>query len=187
MGLVLATVGVLGAACSTGSSPPQVASLPGHAGVTASQSALSDAHLSAQSEQDMVSFARCMRQHGVQMSDPVHLVGHSGLSISLPPQTSSTQTAYAACNHFIAKIVAAKEAGAVGQTAPHLQALTNYAACMRRHDISMPDPQPDGELNLGPVPGITSGFGRYSPQFRSADGACRHLLPAGTRDDGTGP
>jgi hypothetical protein len=58
---------------------------------------------------------------------------------------------------------------------------------MRSHDINMLDPTPLGELNLGHVPGITSDFGRYSPQFRAADAACRHFLPAGVRDDGTGP
>ena len=58
---------------------------------------------------------------------------------------------------------------------------------MRSHDINMLDPTQLGELNLGHVPGITSDFGRYSPQFRAADAACRHLLPAGVHDDGTGP
>jgi hypothetical protein len=58
---------------------------------------------------------------------------------------------------------------------------------MRSHDINMLDPTPQGELNLGTVPGITSDYGRYSPQFRAADAACRHFLPAGVRDDGTGP
>ena len=71
--------------------------------------------------------------------------------------------------------------------AAELAAFTNYARCMRAHDISMLDPTPQGQLNLGNVPGITSDFGRYSPQFRAADSACRHLLPAGVRDDGTGP
>jgi hypothetical protein len=58
---------------------------------------------------------------------------------------------------------------------------------MRAHDIPMLDPDRFGDLNLGNPPGISSDFGRYSPQFRSADTACRHLLPAGVRDDGTGP
>jgi hypothetical protein len=58
---------------------------------------------------------------------------------------------------------------------------------MRAHDIDMLDPTPGGQLNLGQVAGITSNFGRYSPQFRAADTACRHLLPAGIHDDGTGP
>jgi hypothetical protein len=58
---------------------------------------------------------------------------------------------------------------------------------MRARDIAMLDPTPDGQLSLGQVPGITSDTGRYSPQFRNADAACRHLLPAGIHDDGTGP
>jgi hypothetical protein len=184
--MAVVAAGVLGAACSSGSSAPRVASLPGQS-ATSAPSNESNAELSAQSDQDMVDFARCMRQHGVQMADPSHVPGHTGLSIELPPQTSATHAAYAACNHFIAKDIAAKEGGAGGPTVAHLPALTRYAACMRVHDISMLDPTPQGQLNLGDVPGLTSDFGRYSPQFRSADGACRHLLPAGTRDDGTGP
>jgi hypothetical protein len=58
---------------------------------------------------------------------------------------------------------------------------------MRGHDIAILDPTPDGELNLGRVPGISNDFGRYSPQFRAADAACRHFLPASVHDDGTGP
>jgi hypothetical protein len=80
-----------------------------------------------------------------------------------------------------------KQAGAAAQAAPNLPALTRYAGCMRGHDISMLDPTAEGELNLGRVPGKSSDFGRYSPQFRAADSSCRHLLPAGVADNGTGP
>ena len=51
----------------------------------------------------------------------------------------------------------------------------------------MLDPTSFGALNLGRPPGVSGDFGRYTPQFRSADTACRHLLPAGVHDDGTGP
>jgi hypothetical protein len=53
----------------------------------------------------------------------------------------------------------------------------------------MPDPGPDGQLNLGHVPGISDDVGRHDPRFRAADAACRGLLPAdvAARDDGTGP
>jgi len=87
----------------------------------------------------------------------------------------------------VAKIFAAKQAGANRELARWLPSLVRYAQCMRSHDIPMLDPGSQGQLNLGPVPGITSDFGRYSPQFRSADHACRHLLPAGVHDDGSGP
>ena len=183
--VVLAGVAVLAAGCSSAASGPgsaPVASLSGHAAASSAQ-----ALTAAQSDQDMISFARCMRGHGVQMSDPVHRPGHAGFSIDLPTRDSATSAAYAACTHFIQAIIQNKAAGAAAQAAPHLSQLTRYAQCMRGHDINMLDPTPQGELNLGNVPGITSDYGRYSPQFRAADTACRHFLPAGVRDDGTGP
>lgn len=143
---------------------------------------------SSQSDQDMVNFARCMRSHGVQMSDPSHQPGHTGLTIELPQETAVTRPAFAACNHFIARIEHVKAAHGASQAAANLPALTRYAECMRAHDINMLDPNAQGVLVLGNVPGMVNNhFGRTSPQFRSADTACRHLLPAGVADDGTGP
>jgi len=179
----LMVAGVVAGACSTGTDSPSVASLPGHAGASAQSSA---SLTQSQGDRDFIDFARCMRAHGVAMSDPFHRPGHQGLSIDVPAQTASTRGAFRACNHFIAQVTQEKEAAAA-QLAPHLQALTNYTQCMRHHDISMLDPTPQGQVNLGNVPGISKGFGRYSPQFRAADGACRHLLPAAVHDDGTGP
>jgi hypothetical protein len=190
--MMLVAAAALSAACSAasgaqsgpGSAP--VASLSGHGG--SSTSAADQMPTLAQTDQDFVNFARCMRAHGVQMSDPFHRPGHAGLSIDLPTRDAATSAAYGACTHFIAKIIAAKQAGAAAsEVTANLPALTRYAQCMRDHDISMLDPGPYGQLNLGNVPGITSDFGRYSPQFRAADQACRHLLPPGVHDDGTGP
>jgi len=182
----LAVLAVLAAGCSSATRGPgsaPVASLSGTGRATSAVQPLTQ----QQGDQNIVSFARCMRSHGVQVSDPVHRPGHAGLSIDLPSRGPATNAAYAACIHFIQANIEAKQAGAAAQAAPHLPALTRYAQCMRSHDISMLDPTPLGELNLGHVPGITSDFGRYSPQFRAADAACRHFLPAGVRDDGTGP
>ena len=179
---VLAGAAVLAAGCSSGPGGTPVASLSGHAAASSPQ-ALTE----AQSDQNMISFTRCMRGHGVQMPDPFHRPGHAGLSIDMPSRGPATNGAYAVCNHYIQANITAKQAGAAAQAAPHLAALTRYAQCMRSHDIPMLDPTQLGELNLGHVPGITSDFGRYSPQFRAADAACRHFLPAGVRDDGTGP
>ncbi|MBO0832636.1 MAG: hypothetical protein J2P29_11780 [Actinobacteria bacterium] len=141
----------------------------------------------SQGDQEMVSFARCMRAHGVPTSDPFHRPGHTGLTLNLPTRDAATRPAYAACIHFIAPLVRIKQAGAAARAAPHLAALTRYAECMRAHDIAMLDPTPQGELQLGRVPGLAPYYGRYTPQFRSADAACRHLLPPGVTDDGTGP
>ena len=181
--LALPATALAVAACSSGPGTPQVAHLPGHAAHSPAAGQLTV----AQSDKDMVDFARCMRGHGVQMHDPYHRAGHSGLSIELPGQTAANRPAFAACTHFLQPIIAMKNAGAAAQAAPELPALTDYARCMRAHDINMLDPTPEGELNLGRVPGIASDFGRYSPQFRAADGACRHFLPASVHDNGSGP
>ena len=181
--LALSALALAAAGCSSGSAGPQVAHLPGQAGRTASAGQLT----TAQSDRDMISFARCMRAHGVQMRDPFHRAGHAGLSINIPSQTGANRPAFSACMHFLQPIIQMKEAGSAAEVARELPALTRYARCMRAHDINMLDPTQQGELNLGRVPGITSDFGRYSPQFRAADSACRHYLPAGVHDNGTGP
>jgi hypothetical protein len=170
-------------ACSSAAAGPQVAHLPGHGGHASGHGQLT----SAQSDRDMINWARCMRAHGVHVPDPFHRAGHSGLSIDVPGQTAANRAAFSACNHFLAPIIQMKNAHMASVAAPELPALTEFARCMRGHDIGMLDPTAEGELNLGRVPGMTSNFGRYSPQFRAADRACRHFLPAGVHDNGTGP
>jgi hypothetical protein len=182
--MALTAIAITATACSASTSTGrQVAHLPGHHAHGTAATRLTQ----AQSDQDMVDFARCVRAHGVPIADPSHRPGHAGLSIDLPSDTTANRPALTACSHFLAPIVAAKDAGGPAQAARQLPALTRYARCMRSHDIAMEDPTPDGSLNLGTVPGITANYGRYSPQFRAADTACRHLLPAGVHDDGTGP
>jgi hypothetical protein len=185
-GAALAAAAALAVACSSPAPGPQVASLGGHHGGTTAGQPLTQ----AQSDQDMVSFARCMRAHGVAIPDPAHVPGHPGLTLQFPSATPGPRArgANAACMHWIGPIIQAKQAGAAAAMSPaRLAALTRYARCMRAHDITMLDPTSFGALNLGNVPGMNSDFGRYSPQFRAADTTCRHLLPAGVRDNGTGP
>jgi hypothetical protein len=188
-GAVLAALAALVTACSgsAGGSGPGNAPVASLAGGSQAGRAPSTALTPEQSDLDMIHFARCMRSRGVAMSDPFHRPGHAGLSIDMPTQDAATRPAYAACGHFMQPIIAAKAAGQSSLSSIELAALTSYAECMRSHDIPMLDPTADGQLNLGTVPGIRSDFGRYSPQFRAADGACRHSLPAGVHDDGTGP
>jgi hypothetical protein len=160
-----------------------VASLPGHGSTTDSSNQLT----TSQIDQNDVSYARCLRSHGVDEPDPVQRPGYTGLTVQIPQRNAANASALDACNHFIAPLMAAKQAHARSQLASWLPALTRYAECMRSHDINMLDPDQNGSLSLGNVPGITSDFGRYSPQFRAADTACRHLLPAGVHDNGSGP
>jgi len=49
----------------------------------------------------LVEYATCMRNHGVQVSNPIAWHGHlNRLTIEYPVQTSSTEGAFAACDHL---------------------------------------------------------------------------------------
>jgi hypothetical protein len=147
----------------------------------------SSAQLSS-SDRQMIRYAVCMRGHGAHVPDPTHIPGHNGLSLNISGgKTPAFQRADRSCGRYIASLVALKEQGARATlTESRRLGLVHYAECMRQHGIPMLDPDQFGTLNLGNVPGI-SAVGRYTPVFRHADQACRSLLPAGVRDNGSGP
>jgi hypothetical protein len=140
------------------------------------------------SDHAMVEFARCMRTHGTDVPDPFHRPGHDGLSIDLPTPGPATSDAYGACGHYLEPAIELKQRVAEQRITPVTRlGLIRYAECMRGHAVAMLDPNRVGQLSLGSVPGISDGFGRYTPQFRLADRDCRHLLPPSVPDNGTGP
>lgn len=140
------------------------------------------------SDRGMVRFAHCMRAHGINMPDPFHRQGHEGLSIQPPAHGPATTNAYKACGQFLQPSIELKQRGAAQAITPAMRlGLIRYAQCMRGHAVPMLDPNAAGQLSLGNVPGITNGFGRYTPQFHAADHDCRRLLPASIPDNGTGP
>jgi hypothetical protein len=148
----------------------------------------SESAAALRSDRGMVQFARCMRSHGINIPDPFHRPGHEGLSIDLPEQGPATTGAYAACGRYLQPTIELKQQAAAQTITPAVRlGLIHYAECMRSHAIAMLDPGPMGDLSLGNVPGISNGFGRYTPQFRAADRNCRELLPPGIHDDGSGP
>jgi len=138
-------------------------------------------------DQDFVAFTRCVRAHGVAIADPSHRSGHAGLTLDFPSPTPAALAAERSCQHYIQPVIDAKNAGARALMVRIRLPLIRYAECMRTHGIPLKDPTPTGNLELGNVPGMNAGPGRDSQQFRTADRACRHLLPAGVTDNGTGP
>ena len=163
-------------ACSSGQSGPSVAGLPRHS--ARPPTALTQ----VQKFQRLVKFAECMRSHGIDVPDP-----RPG-AFQIPGATDPiTTAAMRACQHWLPSLDPSSGVRPNANLAAELPGLIAYARCMRGRDIAMLDPNSFGALNLGQVPGITNDFGRHSPQFRAADAACRHLLPAGVHDDGTGP
>jgi hypothetical protein len=158
--LVLAVVLV---ACSGTAAAPGVASLDEPSdGASPSPSA------SVDPEQARLDFARCMREHGIDMPDP-GTGGRGGATRIGGGDPEKLQEAMEACReHF---------QGVMGERGPELSqeqldAMLEFAQCMREHGIDMPDPGNGGmRVELG-----KGGIDPESPEFREAQEACDDLL-----------
>jgi hypothetical protein len=187
--LIQATVALVAilavvAACSAPAAAPGVATLDepdGSAPPAASPSA-------ALTPQDAaLAYARCMRENGVDMPDPV-VTEESGGAVSIdqqggtPVSKEKMAAADGKCRHFMA---AAGPGGPNAQiSAEDLDKMLQFARCMREHGVDMPDPDPNGGIRVeisdsgGNGGGITGGpLNPKDPEFQAAQDACGDLLP----------
>jgi hypothetical protein len=121
-------------------------------------------------------FAKCMREHGVDMPDPeVDSQGRMRITVGGPggegdrPDPKKLEAAQQACGHLM------RGGGdGPGRLDPKAQdAMLAFARCMREHGIDMPDPTGDGLIfdsrrGQGPDP--------RSAKFKEAERACDHHL-----------
>jgi hypothetical protein len=116
-------------------------------------------------------FAKCMREHGVDMPDPQ--LGEGG-RITLggpgtgPQDQAKMETAQKACQKFLEK-VRPPEMSEEQEEKFKAQAL-KFARCMREHGIDMPDPQFQGGGRM--TQRIKEDVDPTSQRFRDAQEAC---------------
>ena len=122
------------------------------------------------SEKALLEFARCMRDHGVDMPDPSTEGGDRVFIGGGPAVDEATfEEAGKACRHLLE--------GTAREAPPALDpavqdAFLEYARCMRGHGIDHPDPDEGGlRIRIG-----QGGLDPQSPEFKAADKACRYLL-----------
>jgi hypothetical protein len=129
------------------------------------------------SEKAALKFARCMRDHGVQVPDP----GPQGqIRIQAGPGSKARiDAAQKACGHYLQELA---RTASPAETQRLQDAALKYAQCMRSHGIDFPDPRvgAGGGVELG-GPNINP----HSPQFQQADKACRHFQPDGGKGRAT--
>jgi hypothetical protein len=166
------------AACGGGGNTNGVASLGGANKPTATTTAKPWSKQDAM--QAALAFARCMRQHGIDMPDPKF--NGNGISQEFTarrgsngPASPTFKAAQQACNKYLPN----------GGQPPKLnpqqrQQLVAFARCMREHGIDVPDPGP----NSGGIVVKRSGAnGRNAPEpeddpkFKAAQQACQQYLP----------
>jgi hypothetical protein len=128
----------------------------------------------AKNRKAMLDFARCMREHGVDMPDPQFSAGRvtQRMKGGNPEQT---QAAEKACEKYRAQIKA-PEMSASDKEEFKKAALAN-ARCMREHGIDFPDPQFDE--NGGARIKIGKGLNPESAKFQAAQKACEKTMPKG--------
>ena len=168
LGLVLAL-----AACGEAPDGDRVASLSG-AGAATTTTGGATAAAAQDPQQAALDFARCMRQHGVDMPDPeVDDQGRIRVRIGpgqggKRPDPAKLEAAQKACGSLMG--------GGDGdrQIDPaERDAMVDFARCMREHGIDMPDPTGDG---LTVRRGDKGGPDPESEEFKAAERACDHLL-----------
>ena len=128
-------------------------------------------------EKAMLDFARCMRDHGVDMPDPKPGQGGMVTFEARPgdgplPDESKFMEADKACRHLMG------DAGPP-ELSPKDQkeaqdAMLAFARCMRERGVEVPDPQPAG----GIVAKIGEGPDPRSPEFQAAEKECRRHTEA---------
>jgi hypothetical protein len=173
--LVLGFAGLLFAACG-GASGPGVASI---GSTTTTNPSLGSANLSpfappARAYQYALSYAVCMQTHGVpNFPDPVKSNRGFGFNPRADSNSPRFAAANSACKHLLPDNGGLPTAA---QTAAETAKLLQYAQCMRAHGVpNFPDPivKPNQfGFNI-------SGVDPNSPQFQSAQKACRSLSPFG--------
>jgi hypothetical protein len=126
-------------------------------------------------QQAALDFAKCMREHGIDMPDPqVDEQGRVRVRVGGPgggvrPDPKKLDEAQKACGGLMGG-----GGDGPGQIDPEERdAMVAFARCMREHGIDMPDPTGDGLVmrrddDGGPDP--------TSEQFQEAEKACDHHL-----------
>jgi hypothetical protein len=144
---------------------------------------------SSASEQDkreeaQLKFARCMREHGVNVPDPkpgpdggpgLVRVGGPGKGGTDGPSPQVFERANAACRKYMEAV--APKLSPAQQAELRDQAL-KFAQCMRRHGVDMPDPEVGkGGFRVTIRGGQRSSVNPESPAFKDAQEACKAFQP----------
>jgi hypothetical protein len=150
----------------------------------------SDASNKKDPQDAALEFARCMREHGVDMPDPE--VSEDGLMLIGPGPEAGQQgesrppagfeEAHKACQHLLEDLI---QDGA-GQADPQDQdRALKFAKCMREHGVNLPDP----DLSKGGTAveiGAGQGIDPTSETFKQAHKACAGVLGHGAGEPGAG-
>jgi hypothetical protein len=184
---------ILGASACGGSSHAKVASV--------SDGGSSDSSSSSAEKQDirdaMLDFAKCMREHGVDMPDPTFTEDGSGGgavgvltgkgSNAPDPDSATFKAAQAACQPILDAAKKDFTPPSPEEQAKMRDQALKFAQCMRDKGFDVPDPsfEPDGEMTIRPPQGSDDSSSGNTPQ--APDPAFQEAAKACSAQSGGGP
>jgi len=145
-------------------------------------------------EDAMLAFARCMREHGVDMPDPDTTGGAGGVmtfsaaastgdadgGAKLDPGADGFQAANEACKDLLGDM--GPQNMSPEQSKEMQDQALAFSRCMREHGVNMPDPNFDGEGHMMMKIDDSSGVDPSDPKFEAAQQACGSAFgPAGAK------
>jgi hypothetical protein len=144
-------------------------------------------------EDAMLAFARCMREHGIDMPDPDTSGGGAGVVTfsadaagggKLDAETSKFAEAHEACKDLMG------DAGPQNMSPEQQQEMQDqalaFSRCMREHGVNMPDPSFDGEGHVMMTIGDDNAIDPSDPKFEAAQQACGTAFGPGGGKGGPG-
>jgi hypothetical protein len=189
------------AACGDGganAAANKVASLSGNTATTRASGSKGN----KKSFQDaMLAYAKCMREHGVDMPDPtfsddggggvgfIAKADGSGTGAPQKPDDSVFKAAQTACEPIMKAAEQDMPRPSAEEEAKMRDQALKFAKCMRDHGVDMPDPTFDNEghtqIKIGPsagngpatAAGGPSGAMKVDPAFEAAMKACNKDAP----------
>jgi hypothetical protein len=140
-------------------------------GTNSSSSSGSGSHLTAAqirlAEQDAVSFADCMRSHGVS-NFPDSPYEQKHMLSSSSAQAPAVQSAVAACGHLLPH---GGQTQSPARSQAQIAALLAFARCLRSHGFrNFPDPTSGGEVTHEML--ANAGINLHQPAVLQAADAC---------------
>jgi hypothetical protein len=180
LAVLLLALGAVASACGSSSSGDGVAALDDAASTTTAES--TDSSDGQDTEEAALAWAKCMREHGVDVPDPqvgdngqlTIRAGSRGRSLD-PPDSDAFQKAQKACGTPFGR--SGRPPISPEQREQFQEAMLAFAKCMREHGVDMPDPQFSGEGGaFRAIQRGGSGFDPDSPTFQEAQKACQPII-----------
>jgi hypothetical protein len=135
---------------------------------------------SAKQEERQVKFARCLREHGLNVETGTSSSGSAGVVKIKGGSPQVFERAQNACKQY--RPSARDTNASPAEKAARLEGALKFARCMRSHGINIPDPTSNGNgisirIHAGSGGGPSAGGPNpESPTFQAAQNACQGLL-----------